>query len=470
VLFPTGIFAIFFAAVFLGHWTLVRVRPSLDRWFLLAANLVFYAFWSLEFCAALIAVGLWTWGVGLLAARGRSRPVLWVGVAGVLGWLFYFKYANFFLQEIVARLGFPAPILDVVLPVGISFYCFQAISYMVDVYADDAEVEANPLNVLVYLTFFPHLAAGPIVRAAHFLPQLRVPPDRYRIPVAMAGILILGGLFKKMIIANELATGIVDPVFRDPTAYGAWDIVLACYGYTIQIFCDFSAYSDMAIGFAALLGFHFPKNFDQPFRAVSLSEFWRRWHISLSTWLRDYLYIRALGGNRRGEARTRFNLMATMILGGIWHGANWTFLLWGAIHGAALAIERALGGRAQPSDEGSRLPALADHLPCGDAGLRAFPRAQSRHRGVAGGGPRRWASERGGHLAPHGAGCAGPRDPFPSARPARAHRGPAAAAAAGRARRGTGPRTARDPAGRARGRGALHLLPVLRRPRCSNPG
>ncbi|MBS7813145.1 MBOAT family O-acyltransferase [Roseococcus pinisoli] len=355
MLFPTGIFALFFAVVFLGHWTLVRVRPSLDRWFLLGANLAFYAFWSVEFCAALIAVGLWTWGVGLISAKGRSRVALWIGVAGTLGWLFYFKYANFFLQEIVARLGFPAPILDVVLPVGISFYCFQAISYMVDVHDGDAEVETNPLNVLVYLTFFPHLAAGPIVRAAHFLPQLRVPPDRYRIPVAMAGILILGGLLKKMVIANELATGIVDPVFRDPTAYGAWDIVLACYGYTIQIFCDFSAYSDMAIGFAALLGFHFPKNFDQPFRAVSLSEFWRRWHISLSTWLRDYLYIRTLGGNRGSEARTRFNLMATMVLGGIWHGANWTFLLWGAIHGAALAVERALGGRARPVGKGAIL-------------------------------------------------------------------------------------------------------------------
>ena len=353
MLFPTGIFAIFFAVVFLGHWTLVRVRPELDRGFLLVANLVFYAYWSVELCGLLILVGLWTWGIGLLAGRGRSRLALWIGVAGALGWLFYFKYTNFFLQEVVAGLGFgPIPLLDIVLPIGISFYVFQAISYMVDVHAGEAEVETSPLNVLVYLTFFPHLAAGPIVRAAHFLPQLAVPPDRCRIPVTMASILILGGLFKKMVIANELATGIVDPVFRDPTAHGAWDIALACYGYTIQIFCDFSAYSDMAIGFAALLGYHFPKNFDQPFRALSLSEFWRRWHISLSTWLRDYLYIRTLGGNRRGEARTRFNLMATMILGGIWHGANWTFLLWGAVHGAALAIERALGGRAQPRTRG----------------------------------------------------------------------------------------------------------------------
>lgn len=352
MLFPTGIFALFFAIVFLGHWSLVSLRPAGVRPFLLAANLVFYAFWSVEFCVALLAVGFWTWGIGLLAGARRSRFWLWLGIAGVLGWLFWFKYTNFFLQEIVARLDWlglgPVPLLDIVLPVGISFYVFQAISYMVDAHEGAAEVERSPLNVLVYLTFFPHLAAGPIVRAAHFLPQLHTPPDRFRIPVVMACILILGGLFKKMVIASELATGLVDPVFRDPAAHGALDIWLASYAYTIQIFCDFSAYSEMAIGFAALLGYHFPKNFDQPFRALSLSDFWRRWHISLSTWLRDYVYIRCFGGNRRPA----FALMATMILGGIWHGAAWNFLLWGLLHGAALGIERALGGK---SAQGARL-------------------------------------------------------------------------------------------------------------------
>ncbi|WP_424811654.1 MBOAT family O-acyltransferase [Roseococcus sp. YIM B11640] len=359
MLFPTGIFAIFFAVVFLGHWSLVRWAPRWDRLFLLAANLAFYAFWSVEFCAALLFVGFWTWMIGLLAGGRRSRAWLWVGVGGALLWLGWFKYTNFFIQEVLNRAEFlglgPIPLLDIVLPVGISFYCFQAISYMVDAYSGEAEVERSPLNVLVYLTFFPHLAAGPIVRAAHFLPQLHTPPDRFRIPVAMAAILILGGLFKKMVIASELATGLVDPVFRDPSAYGAADVWLASYAYSVQIFCDFSAYSDMAIGFAALLGYHFPKNFDQPFRAVTLSEFWRRWHISLSTWLRDYLYIRALGGNRRGETRTRVNLLLTMVLGGIWHGANWTFLLWGALHGAALAVERALGGKGEPRTGTGRL-------------------------------------------------------------------------------------------------------------------
>jgi alginate O-acetyltransferase complex protein AlgI len=356
MLFPTGIFAFFFAVVFLGHWSLVRFRPDWHRGFLLAANLAFYAFWSVELCAALLLVGLWTWGIGLLCGHRRSRGWLWVGIAGTLAWLFWFKYANFFLQEVVARLDWlgigPIPLLDIVLPVGISFYVFQAISYMVDAYEGAAEPEPSPLNVLVYLTFFPHLAAGPIVRAAHFLPQLHTPPDRFRIPVVMACILILGGLFKKMVIASELATGIVDPVFRDPSAHGALDIWLATYGYTIQIFCDFSAYSDMAIGFAALLGYHFPKNFDQPFRALSLSEFWRRWHISLSFWLRDYVYIRCFGGNRRHAG---FALMATMVLGGIWHGAAWTFVLWGLVHGVALWVERALGGKETPAGRGARL-------------------------------------------------------------------------------------------------------------------
>jgi len=353
MLFPTGVFALFFATVFLGHWTLVRAAPGLVRPFLLAASLVFYGFWSPSFAAALVVVGLFAWFVGLKAAKGQGRAWLWLGVGGVLLWLFWFKYAGFMMREVggaLALLGLDAPpMLEILLPVGISFYVFQAISYMVDVRRGDAEAARSPLDVLVYLTFFPHIAAGPIVRAAHFLPQLAQRPDVGRIPVAMALLLILGGLFKKVVLASEIATGVVDPVFRDPEAYGAADILLASYGYTVQIWCDFSAYSDMAIGVAALLGYHFPKNFDQPFRATSLSEFWRRWHISLSTWLRDYLY-KPLGGSHGGSRRTARNLMLTMVLGGIWHGANWTFVLWGALHGAALVVERyVLGWRERPS-------------------------------------------------------------------------------------------------------------------------
>lgn len=232
------------------------------------------------------------------------------------------------------------------LPVGISFFTFQGISYVVDVARGDARAARDPLDVFLYISFFPHLVAGPIVRAANFLPQLAAPLSRDRVPLVMAGLLILGGLFKKMVIANGLATGLVDPVFADPAAHGALDLWLATYGYAIQIYCDFSAYSDIAIGVAALLGFHFPRNFDQPYRARSLAEFWRRWHISLSSFLRDYLY-RPLGGNRRGPRRTMANLLIVMLLGGLWHGAAWTFVLWGLLHGLVLALERLIGWKGR---------------------------------------------------------------------------------------------------------------------------
>jgi D-alanyl-lipoteichoic acid acyltransferase DltB (MBOAT superfamily) len=192
--------------------------------------------------------------------------------------------------------------------------------------------------MLLYMSFFPQLVAGPIVRAAYFLPQL-ARPSTEPIPIAAALLLIIGGLFKKVVIANYLATGLVDPVFAAPTSYGGPDLLLATYGYAVQIYCDFSAYSDMAIALAALLGFRFPANFDQPYRAQRLREFWRRWHISLSTWLRDYLY-KPLGGNRHGRLKTYRNLLLTMLLGGIWHGAGWKFVMWGALHGGGLAVER----------------------------------------------------------------------------------------------------------------------------------
>jgi alginate O-acetyltransferase complex protein AlgI len=192
--------------------------------------------------------------------------------------------------------------------------------------------------MLLYMSFFPQLVAGPIVRAAYFLPQL-ARPSTEPIPIAAALLLILGGLFKKVVVANYLATSLVDPVFAAPTSYGGPDLLLATYGYAVQIYCDFSAYSDMAIALSALLGFRFPANFNQPYRAQRLREFWQRWHISLSTWLRDYLY-KPLGGNRYGRLKTYRNLIVTMLLGGIWHGAGWKFVAWGALHGSGLAVER----------------------------------------------------------------------------------------------------------------------------------
>jgi len=212
-------------------------------------------------------------------------------------------------------------------------------SYLADVHAERL-APAKLLDVTLLMSFFPHLVAGPIVRGSDLLPQFEESPRLTRDMASIGLILIVWGLFKKAVVASELSTGLVDPVFFDPAAHSRLDLIAAAYGYAVQIYCDFSAYSDMAIGIAALLGYRFPLNFNQPYRAQSLQDFWRRWHISLSSWLRDYLYIGALGGSRRGFARQCINLMLTMLLGGLWHGAKWTFVIWGGLHGGVLALER----------------------------------------------------------------------------------------------------------------------------------
>jgi alginate O-acetyltransferase complex protein AlgI len=222
--------------------------------------------------------------------------------------------------------------------VGISFYTFMAVSYVVDVHRGRLS-PAPWLDFFLYLSFFPHLVAGPIVRGEELLPQFRRPRDPRRLDVAGGTWLILRGLFKKVVISSYVAAAIVDPVFADPARYGALDVLFAIYGYAIVIYADFSGYTDIAIGVVTLLGFRFPQNFDRPYIARTVQEFWRRWHMTLSRWLRDYLYI-PLGGSRRGERRTYANVMLTMLLGGLWHGAAWTFVLWGGLHGAGLAVGR----------------------------------------------------------------------------------------------------------------------------------
>jgi D-alanyl-lipoteichoic acid acyltransferase DltB (MBOAT superfamily) len=231
----------------------------------------------------------------------------------------------------------------VTLPVGVSFYTFMAISYVVDTYRG----EIAPMSFgrfAVFQAFFPHLVAGPIVRASELLPQLEEPRDPRRVDTSRAFFLIVSGLFLKVVIANHLATHIVDDVFAAPQRHSSLEVLMAVYGYAVQIFADFCGYTNIAIGVALLLGFEFPQNFASPYTAVSLQDFWRRWHMTLSRWLRDYLYI-PLGGNRKGRILTYRNLMLTMLLGGLWHGAAWTFVLWGGIHGVGLAIERVLGWR-----------------------------------------------------------------------------------------------------------------------------
>ena len=257
--------------------------------------------------------------------------------------LAFFKYYGFFAVNVtntLAALGIESsvPLIQVVLPVGISFFTFMAIAYVVDVYRGDVEV-AGWTDTFLYLSFFPHLVAGPIVRPGELIPQLRERRDERHVDVAGAAWLILGGLFKKVVISSYLAAEIVDPVFGDPFTRSAPDALFGIVGYAIVIYADFSGYTDIAIGIAKLLGFRFPKNFDRPYAARSIQEFWRRWHMTLSRWLRDYLYI-PLGGNRMGERRTLINVFVTMVLGGLWHGAAWTFVFWGAFHGALLAANQ----------------------------------------------------------------------------------------------------------------------------------
>ena len=351
MVFPTVQFAVFFPIVLALSWALMR-RQNVWKPFMLTASYVFYAAADPRFCLLLAGITLANQFASKLIhasddARVRKR-IIAIIVGLDLATLGVFKYYGFFATEVnellsSAGLGLPLPLAAIALPVGISFITFQAISYSVDVYRG-VLAPASTIDVALYLSFFSQLVAGPIVRAHEFLPQLQSPRDPRKVAVGAAVALIIVGLVKKVAIADSLAREIVDPVFGVPQAYSAPDVWLACYAYAVQIFCDFSGYTDIAIGTALLLGFVFPQNFDRPYRSASLREFWRRWHITLSRFLRDFLYI-PLGGSRGGKWRTLRNLMITMTLGGLWHGAAWGFVLWGVIHGTALVVEHLLRGR-----------------------------------------------------------------------------------------------------------------------------
>jgi alginate O-acetyltransferase complex protein AlgI len=357
MLFPTVDFAIFFVLVFVGHWLLNHLsRPW--KWFMIAASYVFYAWWDWRFVFLLVGISVLAQLGALTVARQRSPRARLVAngiaVALLLAPLAFFKYYGFFAVNVtntLSSLGMESsiPLIQVVLPVGISFFTFMAIAYVVDVFRGDFEV-AGWTDTFLYLSFFPHLVAGPIVRPGELIPQLRERRDERHVDVAGAAWLILGGLFKKVVVSSYLAAQIVDPVFGDPFTRSAPDALFGIMGYAIVIYTDFSGYTDMAIGVAKMLGFTFPRNFDRPYSARSIQEFWRRWHMTLSRWLRDYLYI-PLGGNRRGEQRTLINILATMILGGLWHGAAWTFVFWGAFHGSLLAAHHVRQRRASEGEE-----------------------------------------------------------------------------------------------------------------------
>jgi alginate O-acetyltransferase complex protein AlgI len=327
------------------HWWLTSHRAR--KLWLLAASYFFYGAWDWRFLSLIVGSTALDYVVGLRLEgnddeRSRKR---WIALSVVanLGLLGVFKYANFFLDSAIRlanALGFEASphVLGIVLPVGISFYTFQTMSYSLDVYRRELRAVRDPLDFALFVTFFPQLVAGPIVRAIDFLPQL----ERVRlwrdVRVRACATLFLIGYVKKACIGDNVAE-LVDPYFKDPALYDALSAWIAVLFYAVQIYCDFSGYSDMAIATAGLFGYELRLNFDFPYFAASIRDFWRRWHMSLSSWLRDYLYI-PLGGGRGSRLYQYRNLMLTMLLGGLWHGAGWNFVIWGALHGAALVAHR----------------------------------------------------------------------------------------------------------------------------------
>lgn len=346
MLFPTVQFFIFFLFVFIFSWYF-NFDSVVRKFFLLIASYFFYSFLDFKLLPILLFSTSLNYFFGYLIHQSQNRKskFLTLGVLFNLSILGFYKYFDFFIENlnlVTHIFGHSKEILqpfDLILPLGISFYTFQGISFLVDLKNKKIEQMPNVLDFSLIICFFPHLIAGPIVRAAEILPQFQNPVDDRKVDyLKLSGIFIIG-LFKKVIISNYIATDIVDPVFQNLENHSGLDLWLALYGYAIQIYCDFSAYSDMAIAVAGLLGYEFPENFNQPYQSESLSDFWRRWHISLSSWLRDYVYI-PMGGSKVSNILNARNLMLTMILGGVWHGASWNFIVWGTIHGIALVFEK----------------------------------------------------------------------------------------------------------------------------------
>ncbi len=343
MIFSSGIFLWLFAA-FMLLYLLLRRRTTARLLFVTAFSYYFYYKSSGTY---FFLLGLDTVSDFLIARLMACEERLWLRKVWVmlsltvnLGLLSYFKYTNFLGEFFASLAGGTFTTEDIFLPVGISFFTFQSLSYTIDVYRRQIAPLANLLDYAFYVSFFPQLVAGPIVRARDFIPQIRRPLFVSDEMFGRAIFLIVSGLFKKAILSDYISINFVERIFDNPTLYSGVENLMGVYGYALQIYCDFSGYSDMAIGIALLLGFHFNINFDSPYKSASVTEFWHRWHISLSSWLRDYLYI-SLGGNRKGKIRQYVNLILTMFLGGLWHGASWNFVLWGVMHGVALAIHKA---------------------------------------------------------------------------------------------------------------------------------
>lgn len=346
LLFNTGLFLILFV-FFLLLYRLLRGHDRLRMIFVILFSLYFYYKSSAEYCFILLGVCVSDYVIGLLLDRSDNinvrKLLVAVNVVVNVAMLIWFKYFNLLIDTIknITTVEFDA--LDIILPAGISFFTFRSISYIVDIYRREMSPARNFIDYCFFLTFFPPLLAGPVVRAKDMLPQIYSRPEATARQTSRGFALIIFGLIKKVVVADYLSGNFVDRIFDNPSLYTGFENMMGSIAFTLQLYCDFSGYSDMAIGIALLLGYEFKANFDAPFKSRNISEFWRRWHISLSTWLRDYLYI-PLGGNRKGKARTYVNNFLTMVLGGLWHGASWMYVVWGAWHGLLLALHKALKG------------------------------------------------------------------------------------------------------------------------------
>ena len=350
-----------FLVVVLAIYLVVNHRAQ--NFLLLIASYLFYGLWDYRFLTLIFAstfidylAAIWIDAARRQEKNGLARLAFAVSLVSNLGMLAFFKYYNFFIDsanQLLGTLGLPSslPVLNIILPVGISFYTFQTLSYTIDVYRGELAARRNFLDFALFVSFFPQLVAGPIERASEFLPQVERPRIITRQHVSEGLYLIIIGLVRKVAIADS-AGALADQFFEKPGDYSSIQLVAALILYSLQIYGDFAGYTDIARGSASLLGFRLMRNFAHPYFAIGFSDFWRRWHISLSTWLRDYLYV-PLGGNRRGRGRTYANLLTTMLIGGLWHGASWNFVIWGALHGAYLAVERLWHDLRRPAETSS---------------------------------------------------------------------------------------------------------------------
>lgn len=354
MIFTQFAFLGFFLVTASVHWSL-KSNQSRKIWLLLASYF-FYGCWDYRFLVLIGGSTVLDYATAIGLGRAQSertrKLLITLSLCANLGILGFFKYFNFFVDSAATLLRYlgtepSLTTLNIVLPVGVSFFTFQSMSFTIDVYRRKLSPQHPFLDFALFVSFFPQLVAGPIARASHFLPQLETTRAFTDINVRRAVTMFAIGYFKKACLADNIAS-VIDPLYNSPASFDAGSRVLGALLYSVQIYCDFSGYTDMATAVAAFLGYNLAKNFDSPYLSLSIREFWQRWHISLSSWLRDYLYI-PLGGNRGGEAMVARNLMLTMLLGGLWHGANWTFILWGFLHGLALIVNRAY----------SRMPALA---------------------------------------------------------------------------------------------------------------